>query len=573
MGAALVAFKRCKKLDQPRVLKGGLPRVLGVVDLTFLGVGSTLGAGVYVVAADIAKRKAGPGVILSFLIAAIASFLCGLCYSEFGARVPKAGSAYVYAYVTIGELVAFIIGWNLVLEYLIGAAAVASAWSLYIDSLANNEISYGIRNWIAAWDTPGISAYPNFLAFVLCLFIMVVLILGVRLSSLFNTAMTVINLAILLFIICVGLLLSHPSNWSPFLPYGFTGVLRGSASAFFAFVGFDVIATSAEEVKNPSKTIPISIFATLLICLFFYAGVGAVLTLLVPYHELKADAALPEAFHQRGVRWAKYVIGVGAVAGLTASTASSMLPVPRLLYSMADDGLLFPFLGIVSKATNTPVFGTILTGVLASLLAFYFDLSHLVEMMSIGTLQAYTMVSICVLLLRYQSTPVGMIDKENGGFEALTNESIVMEKEMIRLSPTKRSFMLVKTATCVAFIAILALTWLLANNGLELLHGYFWCVSMFFFFFGLIAVSTTVICLQPQNQFDLPFSTPMVPFIPLLSIFFNSFLMMSLTALTWARFIIWMTIGLTIYLFYGVQHSREDPKNKTQTRRRDTTDQ
>ena len=545
MGASLVAFKRRKSLDGPRVLSNGLPRVLSVVDLTFLGVGSTLGAGVYVVAADIAKYKAGPGVILSFLIAGIASFLCGLCYAEFGARVPKAGSAYVYAYVTMGELVAFLIGWNLILEYLIGAAAVASAWSLYIDSLANNEISYGIRNWIAAWDTPGLSAYPNFLAFILCLTIMVVLIIGVRMSSLFNTAMTIINVAILTFVILLGLLLTQPSNWSVFLPFGFTGVLRGSASAFFAFVGFDVIAASAEETKNPAKTIPLSIFATLVICVTFYVGVGAVLTLLVPYYELKSDAALPEAFHQRGVRWAKYVIGTGAVAGLTASTASSMLPVPRLLYSMADDGLLFPFLAVVSKATNTPVFGTLLTGILTSVLAFYFDLSHLVEMMSIGTLQAYTIVSVCILLLRYQTTPVGMVmkDTEEHGFEAMSNESVIAEKELIRLTPTKRSFMLVKTATFGSVTGIFLLSWLLANYGLDLLHGFFWSIALFFVFAGMIVVSVTVIVLQPQNNFKLPFRTPAVPFIPLLSVFFNSFLMMSLSVLTWTRFFIWMSLG------------------------------
>lgn len=523
MGAALVAFKRKKNLQGARVLNNGLPRVLSVVDLTFLGVGSTLGAGVYVVAADIAKYKAGPGVVLSFFLAAVAAFLSGLCYAEFGARVPKAGSAYIYAYVTVGELLAFVIGWNMILEYLIGAAAVASAWSLYIDSLANNDISYGIRNWIVAWNTPGISAYPNFLAFVLCLVIMLILIIGVRLSSLFNTAMTVINIAILFFIILLGLLLSHPSNWSTFLPFGFTGVLRGSASAFFAFVGFDVIATSAEETVKPAKTIPLSIFATILICFVFYAGVGAALTLLVPYYELKTDAALPEAFYQRGVSWAKYVIGTGAVAGLTASTASSMLPVPRLLYAMADDGLLFSFLAVVSKATNTPVFGTLITGILASVLAFYFDLSHLVEMMSIGTLQAYTMVSICVLLLRYQITPVGMVDTEHG-FEAMTNESIIAEKELIRLTPTPRSYKLVKMATFSGVLSIFLLSWLLANYGLDLLHGYFWCIVLFFGFSGITIVSVTVIFLQPQNKFDLPFQTPCVPLIPLMSILFNSLL-------------------------------------------------
>ncbi|XP_057314424.1 probable cationic amino acid transporter [Hydractinia symbiolongicarpus] len=570
MGAALHAFVRRKDLNSPECLQKGLPRVLNSLDLTFLGVGSTLGAGVYVVTADVAKNTAGPGVVISFLVAAIASILCALCYAEFGSRVPKAGSAYVYTYVTIGELAAFVVGWNLLLEYLIGAAAVARAWTTYVDSLTNNEISHNLMMHVKAWHTPGISAYPDFLSLALCVFISLCLAVGVRISSWFNTTMTFINLIIIAFIILLGTIVANPKNWSPFLPFGFSGALAGSATAFFAFVGFDVIAASAEEVKNPATSIPNAIVTSLAICFLGYAGVAATLTLMVPYNELKTNAALPEAFHQRGLKWAKYVIASGAVAGLTSSLVGSMFPVPRLLYSMADDGLLFAPFAKINKTTKTPIFSTVFTGFFTGWLAMYFDLSTLVEMMSIGTLQAYTMVAASVLLLRYQILPVGIVNTDNG-FAAISSDSLVTEKEKIRMSPTKRSYMLVKSSMFVILVDTMLMGGLLVNYGTVILHGYFWAIVSFFFLLGILTVAMTIIMLQPQNKYDIPFSVPFVPVLPIMSIFINMFLMMSLSAITWARFTVWMAVGLTIYLFYGVQHSKEDLENKQEAARNGET--
>lgn len=542
MGAALVAFRRCKNLQRKECLTKGLPRVLGVLDLVFLGVGSTLGGGVYVVVGEIARTKSGPGVVLSFFFAAIAALLCGLCYAEFGARIPKAGSAYVYAYATIGELAGFMVGWNLIIEYLIGAAAVARAWSSYLDSLTDNEISTGIQELIAHWKTPGISPYPDFFSFLLCLVSMLLLVLGVRLSCWFNMGMTIINTIVVVFTILLGLMLMRPSNWVPFLSNGFTGALGGAGPAMFAFVGFDVIATAAEESKDPARSIPLSIFITIGTCLIAYAGIGMMLTLLIPFADLKIHAPLAEAFQQRGVGWMKYIIASGAIAGLAASTISNMLPVSRLLYSMADDGLLFPFLANVNKTTKTPAFATLITGVIASFLAFFFDLSNLVEMLTMSTFQAYASVAVCVLLSRYKIHPIGMVATDKG-FEPISNESFVSEKERIQMFPTKRSYKLVLSATTVIVIASLGMAFLLANHGVQILHGYFWTIVFFFFFFGLIVVAMTVICLQPQNKFELPFRAPFVPFLPAVSILISATVMMSLSLLTWTRFGVWITLG------------------------------
>ena len=542
MGAALVAFRRCKNIQNTECLTKGLPRVLSVVELVFLGIGSTLGAGVYSVAGDIARTSAGSGVVLSFLIAAIASALCALCYAEFGAKVPKAGSAYVYAYVTTGELSAFMVGWNLIIQYLFGSAAVARAWSAYIDSLTDNEISQGTMNLIAEWKTPGLCPYPDFFSFMLCLIVMLLLLLGVQITCWFIMGMTVLNCIIIFFTIFLGLILMRPANWSPFLTHGFTGVLHGVGPAMLAFVGFDVIASAAEETKNPASSIPISIVGSIGGCFLAYAGISMVVTLLIPNSDLRQHAALAEAFQQRGVSWMKYVIASGAIPGLIASAVSNMLPVSRILYSMADDGLLFSFLGNINSATNTPVFGILVTGTIASFLAFCFELSNLIEMLVLSTLQAYISVAVCVLLSRYKINAIGMIAVGNS-FEPLSNESIVSEKEKIQMNPTRRSYRLVHNSTSVIVMSCFGLGFLLSNYGKDILHGFFWCVVFFFVFFGLIVVAMTIICLQPQNRFDLPFRVPFVPLLPVISILINATLMMSLSLITWTRFGVWVTLG------------------------------
>lgn len=554
MGAALHGFSRTKTFDLKSLQETRLARVLTTFDLTFLGVGSTLGAGVYVVTGDVARDIAGPGVVISFLIAGFASVLSGLCYAEFGARVPKAGSSYIYSYVTVGELCAFIIGWNLFLEYMIGAAAVARAWSSYFNSLVGNAVSNGLIKVFGRIHTPGLSHYLDFFALALALIICFVLAVGVKRSTRFQGAITFVNMGVIIFILIVGGLHAKPENWTKnFLPFGFRGVLSGSATAFFAFVGFDVIASTGEETKNPSRSIPISIVLSLAICCLGYTGVASVVTLLVPYNELDLAAALPRAFEQRGITWAKYIISIGALCGLTASLTGAMFPLPRLLYAMSTDGLIFAPFSWVNKKTETPIFSTFVAGTLAGTLAMIFELSSLVEMMSIGTLQAYTIVATSVLLLRYQPGVLGMPASE---------DSPVQKTGTIEREPTERTGRMVSVAVSILFLDMFGLSALSIYGTRLMSSGHFGIIVLGLVMMAVFVSAVTVIALQPQNNHPLPFKVPFLPFLPIFTMFINIYLMMELSPITWIRFGVWMFIGMTIYLCYGIHNSKENPRVK-----------
>ncbi|XP_035278416.1 probable cationic amino acid transporter [Anguilla anguilla] len=405
-----------------------LARVLTTVDLVSLGVGSCVGTGMYVVSGLVAKEMAGPGVIVSFIIAAVASILSGVCYAEFGVRVPKTtGSAYTYSYVTVGEFVAFFIGWNLILEYLIGTAAGASALSSMFDSLANHSISGFMIQHVGTLNGlgKGEESYPDFLALVIAVLVTVIVALGVKNSVGFNNVLNVINLVVWVFMMIAGMFFVNGSNWDEgrFLPYGWSGVMQGAATCFYAFIGFDIIATTGEEAKSPNTSIPYAITASLVTCLTAYVSVSVVLTLMVPYTEIDADAPLMEMFTLHGFQAAKYVVAIGSIAGLTVSLLGSLFPMPRVIYAMAGDGLLFRFLAHVSTYTETPAVACVVSGFMASLLALLVSLRDLIEMMSIGTLLAYTLVSVCVLLLRYQP------ESDIHGFVNFLSEESAKRKE------------------------------------------------------------------------------------------------------------------------------------------------
>ena len=261
-------FTRKKVVDPNTLTSTQLNRCLSIFDLTLLGIGSTLGVGLYVLVGDVARNETGPSIVISFLIAAVTSILSGLCYGEFGARVPKAGSAYVYSYVTIGELCAFIIGWNLLLEYVIGTSSVARGWSSYFDSIFDDRIKNFTISTIGEIHVTGIAEYPDLLSVLVILILTIVLLVGIKKTSWFNTLFTGINLFVIVFVVCVGAFYAEPKNWSSgdFMSHGVSGVMAGAATCFYAFVGFDVIATTGEEARNPSRGIPISIVLALSEC-------------------------------------------------------------------------------------------------------------------------------------------------------------------------------------------------------------------------------------------------------------------------------------------------------------------
>ncbi|GAB6019724.1 hypothetical protein CHUAL_001277 [Chamberlinius hualienensis] len=382
--------------------KSKLTRCLTTLDLTSLGVGSCVGTGMYLVAGMVAHKVAGPGVIFSFIIAAVAALFSGVCYAEFGVRVPHTtGSAYMYSYVTVGEFIAFVIGWNMILEYLIGSAACACALSACFDVMSSGAITEALTANVGnLFGRP-----PDFLAFGITIFMTMLLVAGVRKSLIFNNTLNVINLAIWVFIMTAGLFYADTSNWRDnggFLPHGWSGVLTGAATCFYAFIGFDIIATTGEEAFEPKKSIPRAIIVSLAIIVVAYVTTSMMATLIVPFQNLDPDSAIVEMFHQRGSLAGKFIVSVGAMAGLSVSMFGSMFPMPRVVYAMAKDGLIFKFLSQIWPITGTPAVATCIFGLAAAFASLIIPLDILVEMMSIGTLLAYTLVSTCVLVLRYQ---------------------------------------------------------------------------------------------------------------------------------------------------------------------------
>ncbi|ETE71923.1 Cationic amino acid transporter 3 [Ophiophagus hannah] len=596
-----------KKLIRQRTVDLGsqetqLARCLSTIDLIALGVGSTLGAGVYVLSGEVAKDLAGPSIVLCFFIAAVSSVLAGLCYAEFGARVPKAGSAYLYSYVTVGEIWAFTTGWNLILSYMIGTASVARAWSSTFDHIIGGHISTFFQNHTALHLDNVLAEYPDFFALFLVLLLTGLLSFGVSESALVNKIFTAINLLVLSFVIVAGFVKGDVKNWNlskedcqnrsqnllesrhkdsfgegGFVPFGFEGVLSGAATCFYAFVGFDCIATTGEEARNPQRSIPISIIISLLICFVAYFGVSASLTLMVPYFLVDKESPLPDAFKAVGWEPARYVVAIGSLCALSTSLLGSMFPMPRVIYAMAEDGLLFRFLFRVHSRAKTPLVATVVSGIIAALMAFLFELKDLVNLMSIGTLLAYSLVAICVLILRYQpellraSKDLEMLEINGSEEEKMTINSTVgegqnafQEKFSCRslffpseAIPTHVSGRIVYISTTVVAVTITALCGILAHEWEALQKGSVGWVIACVILLGILLAGTAIIWRQPESKTRLTFKVPGLPLLPLFSILVNIYLMMQLDAGTWARFAVWMAIGFAIYFGYGLQHSEE----------------
>ena len=346
----LMAVKSMEALQQELVSENRLRRVLGPISLTALGVGAIIGAGIFVLTGLAAHDFAGPSLMLSFVLAGLGCAFAGLCYAEFASTIPVAGSAYTYAYATLGELAAWIIGWDLILEYGMASSTVAYGWSKYLlQFLGLFDIHLPVFLASDPFSVPG--AWCNLPAALICLLVTVILVIGIRESAGFNAAMVALKLVVVLFVIAVGSAYVDPGNWQPFMPIGFGGVARGAGYVFFAYIGFDSVSTHAEEARNPQRDVPIGIMASLLLCTVLYVAVAAVLTGMVPYQQIDINAPLAAAFARYGLTAAVFIISLGAVAGITSVLLVLMLSQPRVFFAMARDGLLpYSFFGTVHPA-------------------------------------------------------------------------------------------------------------------------------------------------------------------------------------------------------------------------------
>ena len=474
-----------------------LKRTLGTWDLMIMGVAVAVGAGIFSVGAKAAGSFAGPSVTLAFLLAAFTCALAIMCYAEFASAVPVAGSAYTFTYATLGELLAWIIGWDLILEMLTAAAVIAKYWGIYLSTV------FSLAGWNVPDTIPVIGLDVSWGAFVIVAVFTTLLVLGTQLSARVSSIFTLIKVAIVVFVIIVGAFFINVDNYTPFIPasvpaqgaaddvwlqsmfsfmtgaapaqYGIFGLLAGASLVFFAFIGFDVVATSAEEVKNPQKTLPRGIFAGLAIVTVLYVGVSLVLTGMVPYTVLADDpnASLATAFVAVGAGWAAQVISVGILAGLTTVIMVLLLGLSRVIFAMSRDGLLPRWLSVTSEKRRTPVRIQIISGTVVALIAGLTDVGVLEEMINIGTLSAFVLVSVAVVVLR-------------------------------------------------------------------------------------------------KKRPDLPraFKVPFSPFLPILSAVLCLWLMLNLTTLTWARFGIWLALGVAVYFLYGRRHSLLGIKLRAEKRER-----
>ena len=521
--ANLLATKPLNLLMQEAHESGehSLKRTLGVFQLTALGVGAIIGAGIFVMV-GLGAQYAGPGLTLSFVLSGLGCAFAGLCYAEFAAMIPLAGSAYTYAYATLGELLAWIIGWDLTLEYAMGASTVSSGWSNHFiellkifhlriplwmsydhwTALKTAEMTIGREMAHAADPTlvPGSQGFldkvsaicgsqsPELLqrahellgaphlfgmeigfnlpAFIIALVITLILVIGIKESARFNATIVTIKVSVVLFVIALGARYVNPSNWggdwSSYAPHGFAGIGAGAAYIFFAYIGFDAVSTTAQEAKNPQRDLPIGMIASLAICTVLYIAVAAVLTGMVRWQQINIEAPVALAFLDRGLSTASHIITLGALAGLTSVMLVMLLGQTRVLYSMANDGLLpRKFFADVHPKFRTPWKNTILVGLLAAIVGSLTPIEDIGKMVNIGTLLAFVIVSLSVMVLRY------------------TN-------------PT--------------------------------LHR--------------------------------PFRTPWVPVVPILGVVSNGYMMYKLGWVNWARLIIWLIIGLIVYFTYSTKHSR-----------------
>lgn len=587
---------------------GQLAKHLSVFQLIPIGVGSTIGAGVYVLVGTVAREHSGPALTISFLIAGIAAALSAFCYAELASRCPSAGSAYHYSYICVGEGIAWLIGWALILEYTVGGSAVARGISPNVAVFFGGEDN--LPSFLVRRHIHGTDIIVDPCAGILVMFVAGLLCVGIKESALVQSLVTFANVCVMLFVIIAGSVIGFRTGWpgyelsNGYFPYGINGMLGGAATVFFAYIGFDTVASTAEEVKDPQRDLPLGIGLSLSICSGLYMLVSAVIVGIVPYYAMNPDTPISSAFADHGMHWAMFIVTAGAVAALSSTLMGSLLPQPRILMAMARDGLLPSFFSKLNEKTSVPVNSTLVSGFVAALLAFFMDVSQLAGMVSVGTLLAFTIVAISILILRYvppDDVPVPPSLQGSAEFESLPlssqasnseapHENITCKNETIsqELQNSEEGENLIESAKRVD--ADLEDPLILKENGklnnqkrrraaglsisavcagvllvtlaasIELLPSWLrWCVGaigMFPFLCGL-----TVLSLIEQDEGRHSFGhsggfiCPFVPVLPAACILINVYLVINLGTSTWIRVSIWLVFGVVIYLFYGIKHS------------------
>jgi basic amino acid/polyamine antiporter, APA family len=411
----LLRRKSVTQLQADALTDHRLKRALGATNLTTLGIGAIIGTGIFVLTGTVAAQNAGPAVVLSFVLAGVASIFAALCYSEFASLVPMAGSAYTYGYATLGEIFAWIIGWDLILEYALGAVTVSIGWSGYVVSFLRDigihippQLSAARGTLITLADGTQVAAIFNLPAVVIIAIVTFLLVIGIRESATVNNVIVFIKVAVVLLFIFGAAHVVNPANWHPFIPpstgvrgqFGWSGVMQGAGIVFFAYIGFDAVSTAAQEARNPQRDMPIGIIGSLLICTLLYILVSGIATGIMSYHDLNVPDPIAVAADHAGLSWMASLIKLGAIAGLSSVILVMLLGQSRIFWTMADDGLLPPFVSKVHPKFRTPWITTIVTGIVVAFFAAVFTVREAASLVSIGTLLAFVIVSIGVLVLR-----------------------------------------------------------------------------------------------------------------------------------------------------------------------------
>nr|XP_043621916.1 cationic amino acid transporter 9, chloroplastic-like [Erigeron canadensis]XP_043621917.1 cationic amino acid transporter 9, chloroplastic-like [Erigeron canadensis] len=518
---------RAKPIGKPSdvISSHGLVRRLGPFDLILLGIGASIGAGIFVVTGTVA-RDAGPGVTISFLLAGASCVLNALCYAELASRFPAVvGGAYLYTYTAFNELTAFLVFTQMMLDYHIGAASIARSLASYIINILEliPSVKDNIPNWVGHGgdDIFGFISL-NVLAPIVLVFLTIILCRGVGESSLVNTIMTITKVIIVLVVIVIGAFEVDDSNWSPFAPNGFKSILTGATVAFFAYVGFDAVANSAEESKRPQRDLPIGIIGSLLVCIVLYIGVCLVITGMVPYKLLGEDAPLAEAFKSKGLNSVSFLISVGAIAGLTTTLLVGLYVQSRLYLGLGRDGLLPAIFAKVHPIRHTPIHSQIWVGIVACVLAGLLNVTLLSHILSVGSLAGYSVVAACVMTLRWDDN---------------------VDTQVSTISMSKRT----EGITCITVIACCGFA-----AGILYRYG----VSTFAYVFLIVPVLIAILAaanLQFRLVYKDPpgFSCPGVPIVPAVCIFFNIFLFAQLHYEAWVRFVVLSIVAVFVYAFYG----------------------